>query len=85
MTNVTSVSVSHLQFHLSKILDRSSQDAAPFVITKRHQCTHLVLPIALITDEILRAMGDKGEGLRSCGKCGFPKTDLSAVDQEGTR
>lgn len=63
------VTISHLQFHLSRILDEATRSATPFTITKRHRRTHLVLPLSIVTDAVIDALGLPGGVLRGCAYC----------------
>lgn len=59
-------SISHLQFHLSRVLARSSEMSVPIIITSRRRQTHVGLPVGLVTDQILKTFGPLGEGLGNC-------------------
>lgn len=62
-------SVSHLQFHLSKVLALSSEMSVPIIITSRSRQTHVGLPVGLVTNQLLEVIGPLGDGLENCNTC----------------
>jgi hypothetical protein len=73
MKDLHSVSVSQLQFNLSRTLGEATVNKAPFYIQNRHVKTHLVLPMMLVTDELMSQLGNYAPSPHQC--CGLCSWD----------
>ena len=70
-TPIPAVSVSQLQLNLSRTLAASAAQGTAYYISNRCDLTHLLLPIRLVTQEMLALLG-LAEGPTPkpcCGSC----------------
>lgn len=70
-TPIPAVSVSQLQFSLSRTLAACAAQGTAYYISNRCDLTHLLLPISLVTEEMLALLG-LAEGPKPktcCGSC----------------
>ena len=63
------VSVSQLQFHLSRTLQESTLEQRPFVIARRQVRTHMVVPLSMLTPDLLATLSKAGVELGGCQQC----------------
>lgn len=67
---LSAVSVSRLQFNLSRTLGEATENQLPFYIQNRHIKTHLVVPIALVTENLMSAIEHLPQAKHQCcGAC----------------
>lgn len=80
------VSVSELQFHLSRTLQKSMLDRRPFVIARRQEGTHVVMPMSMLTAKMSEALTEAGVEVgagRQCSKQFTPCSQRKEAKVDG--